>query len=57
MQQTKVSVVNNNKSNLNPSKIDNDKVMNNNKKRYLSNKRPPILHFNWRNGDLKTRTI
>ena len=46
MQQTKVSVVKNNKSNLNPSKIDNDKVMNNNKKRYLSNKRPPILHFN-----------
>ena len=35
MQQAKMPVEKNNKSNLNPSKIDNDKVMDNNKKRYL----------------------
>ena len=29
--------------------------MGNNKKRYLSNEKPPILHFNWRNGDLKSK--
>ena len=45
MQQTKVPVEKNNKSNLNPSKIDNDKVMDGNKKRYLSNKKPPILQL------------
>ena len=50
MQQTEMSVEKNNKSNLNPSKI-----MDNNKKQYVSNKKPPILHFNWRNGDLKSK--
>ena len=31
------------------------KLFTNNKKRYLSNKKPPILHFNWRIGDLRSR--
>ena len=35
----------NNKSNLNPSKIDNDKVVDSNKKRHLSNEKPPILQL------------
>ena len=55
MGQTKVPVGKNNKSNFNPNKIDNDKVMDNNKKRYLSNKKPPTLQFNWRNGYLKSK--
>ena len=55
LQQTKVPVEKNNKSNLNPSKIDNNKVMDNNKKRYLYNKKSPILHFSWRNRDLKSK--
>ena len=37
MKQTKVSVEKNNKINLNPSKIYNEKVMDKNKKPYLSN--------------------
>ena len=40
---------------MNPSKIDTDKVIDNNKKRYLSNEKPPMLPFNWRNGDLKSK--
>ena len=55
LQQTKVLVEKNNKSNLNPSKIDNNKVMDNNKKRYLYNKKSLIFHFSWRNGDLKSK--
>ena len=55
MQQTKLPVEKNNKSTLNPSKIDNDKVMDNNKKQYLSNEKPQIFYFNWWNGDLKSK--
>ena len=36
MQQTKLSVEKNNKSNLKPPKNDNDKIMDNNKKWYLN---------------------
>ena len=38
MQQTKLSVEKNNKSNLKPQKNDNDKIMDNNKKWYLNSK-------------------
>ena len=55
MQQTKVSVEKNNKSILNPSKVNNEKAMDNNKKRYISNEKPPILHFNWRNHNWKSK--
>ena len=45
MLQTKVPVEKNNKRNLNPGKIDNDKVMDSNKKRHLNNEKPPILQL------------
>ena len=55
MQQPEVDVEESNKNNLNPSKIDNYQVMDSNKKRYLSNKKLPMLHINYRNGDLKSK--